>query len=270
MVSSAVAQGGGSHLIGLFLTVAIVMAVIAAITGRHLNDDGAWRPRAIYLSVAMLPILLVTAVATAVFLSAVVQLILGPETPVRDALGGLLGGNLGELTDAAGDLPSGLGGLLEGLAGGLGVERSDLLARQAVVSGLTAVAGAFLYWLHLGWRRALLDEEGFASSAASRILQAFAYTVTFVFVVVFLVAAVRAGYGLFRVIAPGMSAGLEFTESADRERGVAEFIAAGGLAIAAYWLATMHWTMATRLRNPESAQPPETPIATTPPEPTSP
>jgi hypothetical protein len=255
-----VAAESGNHLVGLFLTVAIVMAVVGLIAGRHLADEGAARPRAIYLSVAMLPVLLVTVIATALFLDAIVQLILGPESPSIDAVNDLIGrfggGNLGGVADAIQNLPGGLGGLIERASGLAGADRSDLLARQAVVSALTALAGAFLYWLHLGWRRELMAEEGFERSAASRVLQAFGYTATFVFVVVFLVAVVRGGYGLLRVIAPGLTAGLEFTEDADRERGVAEFIAGGGLAIAAYWLATMHWSLATRLRNPESAPPP--------------
>lgn len=254
--------GGGQHLIPLFFGAAILMAIVATITGRQLTDDGASRPRAIYLSVVMLPVLLVTVVAGALFLDAIVQLILGPEQPTLDALNGLVGrlggSDLGSLGDAVQGLPGGLGALLERAGEGLGVERTDLLARQAVVTAIALVVGAFLYWLHLGWRRQLIDEEGFRASPAWRTFQSFAYTTTFVFVVVFLIAVGHAGYGLFRVIAPGMTAGLGSTETADRERGVAEFIAGGGLAIAAYWLATMHWALATRLRSPGTSEPPAT------------
>ncbi len=260
MVEVLGAGGGGQHLLQLFFGAAILMAVVATITGRRLADEGASRPRAIYLSVAMLPVLLVTVVAGAVFLDAIVQLILGPEQPKLDAVNDLIGRfggtDLGGLGDALQGLPGGLGGLIERAGAGIGIERSDLLARQAVVTGIAVVVGAFLYWLHLGWRRDLMDEAGFHASPAARTFQAYAYTTTFVFVVVFLLAVGHAGYGLFRVIAPGMTAGLEFTETADRERGVAEFIAGGGLAIVAYWLATMHWALATRLRDPGASEPP--------------
>ena len=264
------AGGGGQHLVQLFFGAAVLMAIVATITGRHLADEGASRPRAIYLSVAMLPVLLVTVVAGAVFLDAIIQLILGPEQPTLDAVNGLIGslggGDLGGLGDAIQGLPGGLGGLIERAGEGFGAERTDLLARQAVVTGIALVVGAFLYWLHLGWRRQLMEESGFHASPASRTFQAYAYTTTFVFVVVFLLAAGHAGYGLFRVIAPGMTAGLGSTETADRERGVAEFIAGGGLAIAAYWLATMHWALATRLRNRGAAsEPPSTTDAETTP-----
>jgi hypothetical protein len=259
--------GGGHQLLQLFLGAALLMAIVATITGRRLADDGAWRPRAIYLSVAMLPVLLVMVVAAALFLEAIVQLILGPESPTIDAVNetiGRLGGtDLGGLTDAIQNLPGGLGALLDRASGAFGAERSDLLARQAVIGALTFLAAGFLYWLHLGWRRALMAEDGFAGSVASRTFQAFAYTTTFVFVVVFLLGAVHAGYGLFRVIAPGFTVGLVTTETADRERGVAEFIAGGGLAIVGYWLATMHWALATRLRNPEPPPTSEAAGATT-------
>ena len=62
------------------------------------------------------------------------------------------------------------------------------------------------------------------------MLQAFAYTVVLIFVVLFAVGAVKAGYGIFRVVAPDTSAMISFSETAEREGGIADIVS--GLALA--------------------------------------
>jgi len=117
-------DGGGGALISGFVTLGLLMAIVAVIAGRHLPDERATRPRAIYISVAMLPVLVIGALAAAAFIEALAQLILGPESPgggLADAIGGLAGD---------GD-PSGLGGL-GGLLSGMGEFGFD--ATDAVVS----------------------------------------------------------------------------------------------------------------------------------------
>ena len=97
-----------------------------------------------------------------------------------------------------------------------------------------------------GWRQALVDDAGFLGSLAARTFQAFAYMVVLIFVVLFAVSAVKAGYGIFRVVAPDTSAVFALSESAERERGIADIVSGLALAGASWWLLQMHWKLAAR------------------------
>jgi nitrate reductase NapE component len=248
-------DGGAGALVSGFLTLGLLMAIVAVITGRRLPDEAAIRPRAIYLSVAMLPVLVVGVLAATAFLEAAVQLILGPESSAEDLLGGLAGGGL-----PGGDMGS-LGGLLTGM-GDLGLSATDAAIRTLVASGITAVVAFAIYRLHQEWRDPLAESAGFLGSPAARVLQAFAYTVVLIFVVLLAVSAVKAGYGIFRVVAPGTSAILPISETAERERGIADIVSGLALAGASWWLLQMHWRLAAAWRG-EAATPavPEPPAA---------
>lgn len=251
-------DGGGGALISGFVTLGLLMAIVAVIAGRHLPDERATRPRAIYLSVAMLPVLVIGALAAAAFLEALVQLILGPESPGRglaDAIRGLTG-------DGDRSSLGGLGGLLSGM-GGLGHDATDAAIRTLVSSGIVAVVTFALYRIHDGWLGELTGETDFDGSAAARVLQAFAYTAVLLFVVLFAVSVVKAGYGIFRIVAPGTSALLPLSESAERERGIADLVSGMALAGASWWLLQMHRKLAATWRGGPSPTPaePEPPAA---------
>jgi len=252
-------DGGVGSVVFAFFTLGLLMAIVAVITGRHLPDEAATRPRAIYLSVAMLPVLVIGVTAAAAFFEAAVQLILGPESSVDllAELGGLAGGGM------PGDM-GGVGDLLGGLGGNFGLDPADAAIRTLVASGITAIVALAVYRFHLDWRRELVDDGAFGASAASRTFQAFAYTVVLLFVVLFVVSAVRAGYGLFRVAAPGTSALFAISESAERERGIADIVSGLVLAGASWWLVQMHWKLAGSWRGDPAVSTPgvtETPPA---------
>jgi hypothetical protein len=260
-------DGGAGSLIGAFFTLGLLMAIVAVITGRRLPDEAATRPRAIYLSVAMLPVLVIGVVAAAKFLETAVQLILGPESGVESLMGRLGGlGGLGGM--GGGGMPTGggaggLGDLISGLGGNLGFDPTEAVIRTLVATGITAVVAFAMYRLHQGWRDRVFDGPGFGDSPAARTFQAFAYTVVLIFVVLFVVSAVKAGYGVFRVVAPGTSAIFSFSESAEREQGIADIVSGIALAAASWWLLEMHWKLASRLRGdaapdaaPEVPEPP--------------
>jgi hypothetical protein len=255
-------DGGAGSLISGFLALGLLMAIVAVITGRRLPDETSTRPRAIYLSVAMLPVLVIGVLAATAFLEAAVQLILGPESGKEQLLGGL--GGLAGL--AGGGMPGtdmgGIGDLLTGM-GDFGLSATDAAIRTLVASGITAVVAFALYRLHQDWRRPVIDDAGFVSSPAARVLQAFAYTVVLIFVVLFAVSAVKAGYGVFRVVAPDTSAVLSFSESAERERGIADIVSGLALAGASWWLFQKHWKLAATWRGETAATPdvPEPPTA---------
>jgi len=240
-------DGGAGSLVTGFITLGLLMAIVAVITGRRLPDERATRPRAIYLSVAMLPVLVIGVLAAAAFIEAAVTLLLGPESgqDLLDGLGGLAGGGM------PGDLGQ-LGGLLTGM-GDLGLDPADAAIRTLVTSGITAVVAFAIYRLHLDWRQGFMNEAAFVGSVATRTFQAFAYTVVLIFVVLFAVSAVKAGYGIFRVVAPDTSAILSLSESAERERGIADIVSGLALAGASWWLLQMHWRLAATLRGDSSA-----------------
>jgi nitrate reductase NapE component len=243
-------DGGGGALISGFVTLGLLMAIVAVIAGRHLPDERATRPRAIYISVAMLPVLVIGALAAAAFIEALAQLILGPESPgggLADAIGGLAGDG-----DPSG--LGGLGGLLSGM-GEFGFDATDAVVRTLVTSGITAVVAFALYRMHDGWRGELTGDADFGGSAAARVLQAFAYTATLLFVVLFAVSAVKAGYGIFRIAAPGTSALLPLSETAERERGIADLVSGLALAGASWWLIQMHRKLAEAWRGEPSPTP---------------
>jgi len=247
-------DGSGAALVWGFFTLGLLMAIVAVITGRHMPDETSTRPRAIYLSVAMVPVLVIGVLAAAAFLEAAVQLILGPESG-EDLLGGL--GGL-----AGGGIPgaeTGLGDLLTGM-GDLGLDPTDAAIRTLVASGITAIVAFAVYRLHLGWRTGMLDDAGFRASPANRTFQAFAYVVVLIFLVVFVMSAVKAGYGVFRVVAPGTSGVFALSETAEREQGIADIVSGLALAGASWWLLRMHWGLAATLRGdsdrPVVPQPP--------------
>jgi hypothetical protein len=243
-------DGGGGALIPGFVTLGLLMAIVAVIAGRHLPDERATRPRAIYLSVAMLPALVIGALAAAAFLEALVQLILGPESPgggLADAIGGLA-----DVGDRSG--MGGLGSLLSGM-GNLGHDATDAAIRTLVASGIVALVTFALYRILDGWRGELTGDADFGGSAAARVLQAFAYTAVLIFVVLFAVSLVKAGYGIFRIAAPGTSALIPLSETAERERGIADLVSGLALAGGSWWLFQMHRKLAATWRGEPSAAP---------------
>ena len=153
-------NGGAGTLVSGFVVLSLLMAIVAVITGRRLPDETSMRPRAIYLSVAMLPVLVIGVLAATAFLEAVVLLILGPESGKEEllsGLGGLAGGGM------PGTDMGRLGDLLTGM-GDFGFSATGAVIRTLVSSGVTAVVAFALYRLHQDWRRPLLDDAGFAGS----------------------------------------------------------------------------------------------------------
>lgn len=256
-------HGGGGQLGAGFVSLALLAAIVGVIAGRRMPDDASTRPRAIYLSAAMLPALVIGVLAAARFLEALVRLILGPES-AREALAELGGGRLGDLIGGGGlggmlgdsGGAGGLGGLAGLLAGlGEGLDPTDAVIRTLVASGITAIVAFAIYRLHLEWRGTVTDADGFLGSAAARVFQAVAYTVVLIFVVLFALAVVKAGYGVFRAIAPGTSAAFAISETAEREQGIADIVTGVALAAGSWWVFFKAWDLAATWRGESSASP---------------
>lgn len=231
-------EDGVSTLLWLAVGLGLLMAIVAVITGRHLSDELMLRPRAIYLVVAMLPVLVIGALAASAAINAAMRLILGPEAPPGTTLSGL-----------PPDAPIDLGAL----GGQFGLDPQGVAVRQLVSSMIVVIIALAVYMLHLTWRRQLLAEPGLPGSPASRVVQAFAYTVVLAFVVALILSAYRTGYGVFSIIAPGTSGVFAMSESAVRERGVAEVVSGLALAAGSWFLLNMHWKLASTLQDPTAA-----------------
>lgn len=235
-------EGSAVAFLWVAINLGILMAIIAVITGRKMTDDLAVRPRAIYLAVVMLPLLVVGVVAAYAVVDAGVRLTLGPEST-----------NPPFCSDPSFAASTDLTQL------GCDTDASDPIVRLLVSSAIVAVISLGLYAVHLRWRRSLFSEPGFDGSAGSRVMQAFAYTVVLAFVVALAYAAYRAGYGVFRAASPSTSSLLSASESAEREQGIADLLAGAGLAAISWFLLTMHWRLADRLRRPQPASMPAAP-----------
>ncbi len=136
--------------------------------------------------------------------------------------------------------------------------------KQAVQAGLVAVAAAVLLWFHAERARDLLAEPEFAESPARRTYQAYLYATCFLAALIALFAAAAAAYGLFRIIAPGTTGPGFGGTTVERNDGIAQLVAGGSLAAAAYGIFAYHWRRAEGLRpRPAAAEVP--PAEGTPP-----
>ena len=122
--------------------------------------------------------------------------------------------------------------------------------RMAVRAALIAVAAGVVLRFHAARARELLTEPGVEASPAWRTYQAYVHAVCFVSVLIALVAGAAAAFGLFRVIAPGVTAQLS-SAAPEREGGIAQLVTGGLSALGAYALFAYHWRRSAR-RSPQA------------------
>jgi len=122
--------------------------------------------------------------------------------------------------------------------------------RMAVQAALIAVAAGVVLRFHAAKARELLTEPGVEASPAWRTYQAYVHAVCFVSVLIALVAGAAAAFGLFRVIAPGVTAQLS-SAAPEREGGIAQLVTGGLSALGAYALFAYHWRRSAR-RSPQA------------------
>ncbi|MGH9282396.1 MAG: hypothetical protein ACRD0S_05610, partial [Acidimicrobiales bacterium] len=117
--------------------------------------------------------------------------------------------------------------------------------RMAVQVALIAVAAGMVLRFHAAKARELLTEPGVEASPAWRTYQAYVHAVCFVSVLIVLVAGAAAAYGLFRVIAPGVTAQFS-SATAEREGGIAQLVTGGISALASFAVFVYHWRRSAR------------------------
>jgi drug/metabolite transporter (DMT)-like permease len=204
---------------GVPLLVAVILVLVA---GRKDDDTAQTRTQARYLAAIGLVSLFVTLFALFGTVRGLTDLIVDKEK-----------------VESSTSLPKSLEDVLESLPGGSGIDLAgghdsgddDADYRLAVQSLLLAIAAGLVFAFHDRRAHRLVHEEEIDASGTGRVARAYLYGIAFVAALVVLVALARAGYGVFRVVAPGVTG--SGSEDVERQRGIAEllsyaFLAAGG------------------------------------------
>ena len=279
----------GLAVIGLLGSVLIVPGLIIVIAAavsasRAERDPTGRRPEAIYLSATTFVALYLTLFGTlgvVVSLTSLIddaprsslQAVTAPVAPSGpDYLGGrqLVVGNATAptvvpfrralpypTTTLFG--PPGFGGAVTPLTGPRH-PIGDRAVTGAVGSGLVALAGALVLWFHGRrlWR--LLDDAEVRHTAAGRPIGTYLYAAAFLAVFIAALAAASALWGVYRLVAPGVSG-----SGSGRAGGARELVDSAYLAAAAGAIFLTHWRTATRtrltLRTAPSGPPPPGPSA---------
>ncbi len=209
-------------LFGIPLLVAVILVLVA---GRKDDDPAHTRTQARYLAAIGLVALFVTLFAAFGTVRALTDLIVDKGKVERSVD---LPGNLEDILQ---DLPNG-GGVFD-LPGTSAddLPNDDADYRLAVQSLLLAVAAGLVFAFHDQRAHKLVPGDTIDDSATGRVARAYLYGIAFVAALVVLVALAKAGYGVFRVVAPGVTG--SGSEDVERQRGIAEllsyaFLAAGG------------------------------------------
>jgi len=214
-----------SELLFLFGVPLLVAVILVLVAGRKDADPANTRTQARYLAAIGLVSLFVTLFAAYGTVRALTDLIVDKDG-VEESV------DLPEsLEDVFEDLPNG-GGVFD-LPGASADELTDDDAayRLAVQAVLLAVAAGLVFAFHDARAHRLVHGDDLDDSATGRVARAYLYGIAFIAALVVLVALAKAGYGVFRVIAPGVTG--SGSEDVERQRGIAEllsfaFLAAGG------------------------------------------
>ncbi len=213
--------------------ILVVGTILVLVAGRRDTDDAGLRTPARYVAAACL---------VATFLT-----LFGAFGVVSQLSKFLISNDHGGFSDIAPDLGAFVGGM------GGGRESDDALWRSAVQLGLLTAASAGVLVFHRRYRRSLLA-TGSSDRAVVRVDHAYLYVVCFLAVFVVLFAAYSGVYGLFRVVAPGVTS---FEGgSGERERGIAQVISFVALALGALLVFTVHWRDTPRRGRTVDAPPP--------------
>lgn len=162
----------------------------------------------------------------------------------------------------------------EGVDSGFALESDadDQAYADAVRGGLIALAGLAVYVLHRRRIDAVEEESMGREGPAWRVHHGYLLALAFLGVIVALVSASDALYGVFRSVAPGITGSLG-DDSAERRAGLAQLLRSGVLATAGVFVFQFHWRRSQRIATPPPPTPavvPPTPPGGEDPEPASP
>lgn len=231
---------GAPHGLIAFAGIALIVAVILVlVAGRRDDDPGQTRTQARYLGAITLVSLFVALFAFFGVARALTDLIVDKDVsatassvPIPKELGDILK----QLPNGS-SIP-GLGS--GGDSGGVGTS-NDADYRAAMGTGLLLVAALGVFVFHERRARRLVPRDSFAEGGTARIARAALYGACFVAAIIALFAAAKGVYGIFRVIAPGITG--HGADDVERQRGIAQLISFGALSVASVFifLRAWHW-----------------------------
>lgn len=215
-----------SDLLFIFGVPLLVAVILVLVAGRRDADPTHTRTQARYLAAIGLVSLFVTLFALFGTVRALTDLIIDKEGSEQSID---LPRDLEDIFDS---IPGGRE--LFGLPGGDELADDDAAYRLAVQSFLLAVAAGAVFAFHDMRAHRLVPGDRIDDSATGRVARAYLYGIAFTAAIIVIVAFAKAGYGLFRVIAPGVTG--SGSEDVERQRGIAEllsyaFLTVGGLIV---------------------------------------
>jgi hypothetical protein len=204
-------------IFGVPLVVAVILVLVA---GRRDDDSAHTRTQARYLAAICLVSLFVALFAAFGTVRGLTDLIVDKAS-----------------AQSSGSVPRELRDLIDSIPGldlsgsGSGLSSDDADYRLAVGSALFAAAALGVFVFHDRRARRLVPPGQIEQSATGRVARAAVYGACFIAALVVLVALAKAGYGLFRVIAPDVAG--RGPDHAQRQLGISELLsysllAAGG------------------------------------------
>ena len=232
------------ELLVVFGVPVLVAAILVLVAGRRDDDSEHTRTQARYLGAIVIVSLFVTLFATFGVVRGLTDLIVDKQhsssaaavpKQIRDILGQIPG---------LGNLP-GLGSGTDKLAD------DDADYRLAAQSAFLAVAAGAVFAFHDRRARRLVPPRGIDDSATGRVARACVYGLCFVAAIVVLVSLAKAGYGLFRVIAPSVTG--TGREDPERQRGISELLSYALLAGGAAFIFHRAWRWLPEQSEPEGA-----------------
>jgi hypothetical protein len=220
---------------GIALIVAVILVLVA---GRRDDDPAQTRTQARYLGSIMLVSLFVALFAFFGVARALTDLIVDKGDAVTSASDGTANFPK-ELRDILEQLPQS-GSSQGGVASGDAIGRSDDGDyRAAMQAGLLGVAALAVFVFHDRRGRRLVPADRFAEGGTARVARAALYGACFVAAVIALLAAAKGVYGIFRVIAPGITG--NGSDDVERQRGIAQLISFGLLSGASVFIFLRAW-----------------------------
>jgi len=192
-----------AFLVPFALIVLVLLVVVVLVDRRDDLDPDGRRPFAAYVFVVVFLTLFTTLFALAAMVGSLVHIGVGDD-----------GSRQSRGTTTAPTFTVN-GSTATGDSGGDGVTSSDLTEsssdaddahiRDAVRAGLLAAAAGGVLFFHLGMARRAADDPAVGAGRARRIYHGYLYAATTLAVIILVGAATAFGYGIFKVIAPGVA-----------------------------------------------------------------
>ncbi|MCZ7527284.1 MAG: hypothetical protein M5U14_13430 [Acidimicrobiia bacterium] len=131
-------------------------------------------------------------------------------------------------------------------------DETDRIVRTSVQAALIGGAAGIVLAFHLRRRSELTAEPGFGTSAAWRVDRAFLFAVCFTAVLLVLFGGGTGAYGLFRILAPGITGSGD--DTLERQEGLAQLLTLGFLAATSFGIFRLAW-QGTREEEPVGSPP---------------